>query len=141
MRSNVPGDKIRFCFPPMSGPGAMHSKLQLLKYSNYMRIVVATGNLVSYDWGETGTLENVRFSVSQGLSKDSDKHLQMAFIIDLPKMEDAAKIEANDIGAFGDDLSYFLSAQGLDPGLIKSLKAYDFSETQRYAFVHTMYVM
>ena len=40
----------------------MHSKLQLLKYSNYMRIVIPTGNLVSYDWGETGTLENVRSS-------------------------------------------------------------------------------
>ena len=31
----------------------------LLKYEKYMRIVVPTGNLMSYDWGETGTMENV----------------------------------------------------------------------------------
>ena len=31
----------------------------LLKYERYMRIVVPTGNLMSFDWGETGTLENV----------------------------------------------------------------------------------
>ena len=65
----------------------------------------------------------------------------MVFIIDLPRIEDVAKREANDIGAFGEDLSYFLSAQGLDASLIRSLEAYDFSETQRYAFVHSMYVI
>jgi hypothetical protein len=59
MRSNVPREKIRFCFPPMHGIGAMHSKLMLLKYEGYMRIVVPTGNLMSFDWGETGTMENV----------------------------------------------------------------------------------
>lgn len=37
----------------------MHSKLQLLKYPNYLRIVIPTGNMVSYDWGETGVMENV----------------------------------------------------------------------------------
>lgn len=31
----------------------------LLKYDTYMRIVIPTGNLMSYDWGETGTMENV----------------------------------------------------------------------------------
>lgn len=38
----------------------MHSKLQLLKFPNYMRIVVPSGNMVPYDWGETGAVENVR---------------------------------------------------------------------------------
>lgn len=37
----------------------MHSKLQLLKYPSYLRLVIPTGNLVSYDWGETGVMENV----------------------------------------------------------------------------------
>ncbi len=59
MRANVPGGVIRFCFPPMHGSRCMHSKLQLLKYANYLRIVVPTGNLVPYDWGETGLMENV----------------------------------------------------------------------------------
>ena len=60
MESNVPRNRIRFCFPPMQGIGHMHSKLQLLKYDDYLRIVVPTGNLVPYDWGETGVMENVR---------------------------------------------------------------------------------
>lgn len=66
MRSNVPRDRIRFCFPPMQPMGSMHSKLQLLKYGEYMRIVVPTGNLMSLDWGETGTMENVRVSAASG---------------------------------------------------------------------------
>jgi hypothetical protein len=59
MRSNVPPG-IRFCFPVMNGPGAMHSKLQLLKYQTHLRVVVPTGNLGPYDWGEGGVMENVR---------------------------------------------------------------------------------
>lgn len=60
MRDNVPASVIRFCFPPMEhGASCMHSKLQLLKYPKYIRIVVPTGNLVAYDWGETGVMENV----------------------------------------------------------------------------------
>lgn len=62
MNVNAPAN-IRFAFPPMNGFGAMHSKLQLLKYANSLRIVVPTGNLVSYDWGETGIMENVSFDV------------------------------------------------------------------------------
>lgn len=65
MKSNVPRDRIRFCFPPMQAMGSMHSKLQLLKYDGYLRIVVPTGNLMSYDWGETGTMENVRCSAAE----------------------------------------------------------------------------
>lgn len=61
MRNNVPKDVIRFCFPPMER-GCMHSKLMLLKYPKYLRIVVPTGNLVPYDWGETGVMENVSLS-------------------------------------------------------------------------------
>ena len=58
MRGNVPAN-IKFCFPPMHGMGAMYSKLQLLKYPNRLRVVIPTGNLVPYDWGETGVMENV----------------------------------------------------------------------------------
>lgn len=51
--------QIRFCFPQMHGPGSMHSKLQVLKFAHHLRVVVPTGNLVPYDWGETGVMENV----------------------------------------------------------------------------------
>lgn len=43
----------------MNGSGCMHSKLQLLKYEDYLRVVVPSANLVSFDWGETGDMENV----------------------------------------------------------------------------------
>ncbi|KAK0748634.1 hypothetical protein B0T21DRAFT_278159 [Apiosordaria backusii] len=126
MRNNVPKSRIRFCFPPMQAMGSMHSKLMLLKYEKYMRIVVPTGNFMSYDWGETGTMENVGF---------------MVFMIDLPKFsntEERDAVQGSGLTSFGEDLLYFLMAQGLDPMLINSLRNYDFSETSRYGFVHTM---
>jgi hypothetical protein len=66
MRANVPAN-IKFCFPPMHGFGAMHSKLQLLKYPSHLRVVIPTGNLMPYDWGETGVMENVSISRSRQL--------------------------------------------------------------------------
>ncbi|KAK4146998.1 tyrosyl-DNA phosphodiesterase-domain-containing protein [Dichotomopilus funicola] len=117
MRSNVPSNRIRFCFPPMYGMGAMHSKLMLLKYDTYMRIVIPTGNLMSYDWGETGTMEN------------------MVFLIDLPKLGPGKQFEST---SFSRDLNTFLRAQGLEGNLIDSLRNYDFSETAPYHFVHTI---
>ncbi|EFX00328.1 mitochondrial translation optimization protein [Grosmannia clavigera kw1407] len=119
MRENVPNSNVRFCFPPMLSVGAMHSKLQLLKYADYLRIVVPTGNLVPYDWGESGTIEN------------------MVFIIDLPRLPaQAGRISGKT--PFLDDLSYFLKAQAVDQSLVQSLDNYDFSATARYAFVHTI---
>lgn len=58
MTDNAPSN-VKFSFPPMKGFGAMHSKLQVLKFSTHIRIVVPTGNMVPYDWGETGVMENV----------------------------------------------------------------------------------
>ncbi|KAG4219610.1 hypothetical protein PC116_g31911, partial [Phytophthora cactorum] len=50
MKANVPsGATIKFCFPPMMPTGNMHSKLQLLKFPSYLRVVVPSGNLVPYD--------------------------------------------------------------------------------------------
>ena len=37
----------------------MHAKIQILKFPEYVRVVVPSGNLTRYDWGETGVLENV----------------------------------------------------------------------------------
>ncbi|KAI0554935.1 tyrosyl-DNA phosphodiesterase-domain-containing protein [Xylaria curta] len=116
MRANVPKDRIRFCFPPMMPAGSMHSKLQLLKFPSYMRVVIPTGNLVPYDWGETGVMEN------------------MVFLIDLPL---ATKPE-NQLSMFYQELCYFLKSSGLDESLVNSLSKYDFSETKQYRFVHTI---
>ncbi|KAI1354578.1 tyrosyl-DNA phosphodiesterase-domain-containing protein [Xylaria sp. FL0043] len=116
MRANVPKDRIRFCFPPMMPAACMHSKLQLLKFSNYLRIVIPTGNLVPYDWGETGVMEN------------------MVFLIDLPTTTDPT----NQLTEFGQELCHFLTASGLDESLVKSLSKYDFSQTSQYRFIHTI---
>ncbi|KAI0526361.1 tyrosyl-DNA phosphodiesterase-domain-containing protein [Xylaria bambusicola] len=116
MRANVPRDRIRFCFPPMMPAGSMHSKLQLLKFPNYLRLVIPTGNLVPYDWGETGVMEN------------------MVFLIDLPT---TTKSETPPT-MFNQELCYFLTACGLDSTLINSLSKYDFSETSQYRFIHTI---
>ncbi|KAI1816235.1 phospholipase D/nuclease [Poronia punctata] len=116
MRANVPHDRIRFCFPPMMPAGSMHSKLQLLKFPTYLRLVIPTGNLVPYDWGETGVMEN------------------MVFLIDLPLM----RARTDTMGLFGQELCYFLRASGLDENLVSSLSKYDFTETNRYRFVHTI---
>ncbi|KAJ0116542.1 hypothetical protein J7T55_007522 [Diaporthe amygdali] len=99
MRNNVPKDVIRFCFPPMER-GCMHSKLMLLKYPKYLRIVVPTGNLVPYDWGETGVMEN------------------MVFVIDLPRIDDPAKLAANALTHFGAELQFFLERQGVDGKMV-----------------------
>ena len=46
---------LRLFFPSMDGQiNCMHSKLMLLSHCSYLRVVVPTANLVSYDWGETG---------------------------------------------------------------------------------------
>ncbi|KAI1638816.1 tyrosyl-DNA phosphodiesterase-domain-containing protein [Biscogniauxia mediterranea] len=118
IRANVPHNLIRFCFPPMMPFGTMHSKLQLLKYPNYLRIVVPSGNLVPYDWGETGHMENI------------------AFLIDLPRIEDPTIRSSSNLTEFSEELCYFLKAQGLDDSLVNSLANYDFSETSRYRFTH-----
>lgn len=62
----------------------------------------------------------------------------MVFIIDLPKFQSAEERDAQKLTPFGEELSYFLLAQGLDEKLVGSLRNYDFSETSRYGFVHTM---
>ena len=48
---------LRLCFPSMEGQiNCMHSKLMLLSHPNHLRVAVPTANLVSYDWGETGSV-------------------------------------------------------------------------------------
>ncbi|KAH6975901.1 tyrosyl-DNA phosphodiesterase-domain-containing protein [Ilyonectria sp. MPI-CAGE-AT-0026] len=116
MRSNAPPG-IKFCFPAMNGPGSMHSKLQLLKYPDYLRVVVPTGNLVPYDWGETGVMEN------------------MVFLIDLPRL---AKYVDHQPTTFSTELGRFLEATGVDENMTNSLTNYDFSRTKHLRFVYTI---
>lgn len=53
--------QLRLCFPSMEGQvNCMHSKLMLLSHPDHLRVAVPTANLVSYDWGETGTVRRHR---------------------------------------------------------------------------------
>ncbi|PTD10819.1 hypothetical protein FCULG_00011464 [Fusarium culmorum] len=116
MRSNAPPG-IKFVFPAMNGPGAMHSKLQVLKYPDYLRVVVPSANLVPYDWGETGVMEN------------------MVFLIDLPRLDGSATHRPT---PFSTELGRFLSATGVGETMVNSLTNYDFSQTKHLGFVYTI---
>ena len=62
------------------------------------------------------------------------------FLIDIPKLSKVALgATIPDHPQFARDLFYFLRASGLDEKLISTLEdGYDFSETARYGFVHSM---
>ncbi|KAK2594451.1 hypothetical protein QQS21_007855 [Conoideocrella luteorostrata] len=119
-RRNAPSN-VKFCFPDMHGPGSMHSKLQILKFPNYLRIVIPTGNLVPYDWGETGVMEN------------------MVFLIDLPLMEMAHK--PHPATMFFSQLQLYLQAMGVEISMISGLSKYDFSKTKDIGLVYSMSVI
>ncbi|KNE73101.1 hypothetical protein AMAG_17254 [Allomyces macrogynus ATCC 38327] len=49
----VPADRAaqnRICVPAMAGFGVMHVKLCLFVYRTFVRMVIASANLISYDW-------------------------------------------------------------------------------------------
>ncbi|KAJ5768877.1 hypothetical protein N7520_003436 [Penicillium odoratum] len=110
---------IRLCFPPMNGQiTTMHSKLMLLFHTNYMRIAIPTANLTRTDWGEDRLMENT------------------VFLIDLPKKESNGIEYPKTF--FNEELLYFLKASTVHESVIAKLDDYDFTETARYAFVHTI---
>ncbi|KAL8955709.1 MAG: hypothetical protein Q9183_006549 [Haloplaca sp. 2 TL-2023] len=112
---------LKLCFPSMAGQvNCMHSKLMLLSYPTHLRVAVPTANLVPYDWGETGVMEN------------------SVFVIDLPRLPDNSRKESQEMTDFGKDLIYFLKAMGLGKSIINSLHHFDFSATEDLAFVHSI---
>ena len=112
---------LRLCFPPMPGNvNCMHSKLMLLSYPTHLRVVVPTANLVSYDWGETGVMEN------------------SLFLIDLPRRPSGEVVAAEKLPPFGQDLIYFCRAMGLQGDILRSIGKFDFSQTTDLALVHTI---
>ncbi|KAL8977923.1 MAG: hypothetical protein Q9205_006379, partial [Flavoplaca limonia] len=113
---------VRLCFPSMEGQvKCMHFKLMLLSYPTHLRVVVPTANIVPYDWGETGIMENT------------------VFLIDLPRLAPKSTTSASPtMTNFGEDLIHFLEAMGLERSIIDSMHHFDFSATKDFAFVHTI---
>lgn len=62
----------------------------------------------------------------------------MVFLIDLPRLSKEGRASAVST-PFLEDLCYFLTNQGIDEAMIRSIRNFDYSATARYAFVHTMY--
>ena len=121
IRSEFDGiPNIRLCFPSMEGQiNCMHSKLMLLFYDTYMRIVVPTGNLRPHDWGEAGgVMENT------------------VFLIDLPKTD--VDGVADQRLQFAEDLLFFIQAQGLPHDVLRRVREHDFTQTADLGFVHTI---
>ncbi|CAG8087498.1 unnamed protein product [Penicillium olsonii] len=116
---------LRLCFPPMETQTfCMHSKLMLLFHPDYLRIAIPTANPTSTDWGEDGLMENT------------------VFLIDLPKIDLTSSETGNKNQThntqFYEELVYFLEACTLNPKIIERLEGFDFTETKRYAFVHSI---
>ena len=112
---------LRLCFPSMEGQvNCMHSKLMLLAHHDYLRIVVPTANLVAYDWGESGVMENT------------------LFLIDLPRHPKGCRTSPDDLTFFGEELIHFCQAMGLQTDVVNSIYGFDFSGTKDIAFVHTI---
>jgi hypothetical protein len=113
------GAGIHMCFPPMEGEvHCMHSKLMLLSYPDSMRIVVPSANLVPYDWGETGVMEN------------------SVFLIDLPRLGEPRS--RDDLTYFGKELLYFLEKSEMPEFVIRGILNFDFSATENIGFVHSV---
>lgn len=113
---------IKVCFPdlPQKGFSKMHSKLMLLFYDDSLRIVVPSANLMSDDWGESGVMEN------------------MVFLIDLPRRGDGMVGKREDLTFFGQELLYFLEKMDLWDKAREAILKFDFSRTEKLAFVHSI---
>ncbi|TKX19341.1 tyrosyl-DNA phosphodiesterase-like protein [Elsinoe australis] len=95
----------------------MHSKLIVLVHPTKLRVVIPSANLVDYDWGETGIMENT------------------VWLIDLPRRPPETDMVST---SFLDELKYFLEKQGLPQTVLAGLDKFDWSATRPYAFVHSV---
>lgn len=112
---------LRICLPPMDGViFCMHSKLMLLFHERKLRVAIPSANLLNFDWGETGQMEN------------------SVFIIDLPRLPKDASQKIEDLTFFGQELMFFVEMQGLDRDVREGVLGFDFSATEEMAFIHTV---
>ena len=112
---------LRLFFPSMAGQiHCMHSKLMLLFHPKKLRIAIPTANLLDFDWGESGVMEN------------------SVFMIDLPRLPDGGKAEEEALTPFARELLCYLKKQELDLDIRSGVLNFDFSATAGMAFVHTV---
>ncbi|KTW28549.1 hypothetical protein T552_01809 [Pneumocystis carinii B80] len=104
-------------FPPMEGANCMHCKLQLLFYTTYLRVVIPSANLVDYDWGETGIMEN------------------SIYIQDFPRRISPFAGFSID---FERDLFHYCRTKNYPQHVLEKMKNYDFSLAKNLQFIHSI---
>ncbi|EMR10427.1 hypothetical protein PNEG_01143 [Pneumocystis murina B123] len=104
-------------FPPMEGANCMHCKLQLLFYTTYLRVVIPSANLVDYDWGETGTMEN------------------SMYIQDFPRRITVFTGFSTD---FERDIFHYCKIKNYPQHVLEKMKNYDFSLSKNLQFIHSI---
>jgi len=111
---------VKMCIAKLGTFSKMHSKLMLLFYNDFLRIVIPTANLMHYDWGETGFMEN------------------MVFLIDLPRRADGKAGSKENLTFFGRELLFFLEQLDLWDKARDGILNFDFSQTENMAFIHSV---
>ena len=148
--SGIPN--VRLVFPQaqggMKGFGTMHSKLMILFYGpetvssgltvnetkwqhGRCRIIIPTGNLVAYDWGQNGSLATNAPTEAKDNAKANIENL--VWVADLPLLAPASAEPVET--AFQTDLHAYLATQGVPTNVDKKLRTFDFTATQDVGFV------
>ncbi|EXJ85534.1 hypothetical protein A1O1_05898 [Capronia coronata CBS 617.96] len=157
MHAKVPGQRealkadfqgipnVRLCFPPMEpNVNCMHSKLMLLFYKEEggprCRIVVPTANLVDFDWGVGGFMENTVWLIDLPMKKPGSSATGLANLATHGPtvIGNAQPDQATATTQFQKALTTFLKAQRVPNDVIRKLELFDFSETAQLGFVHTI---
>lgn len=117
---------VRLLMPEVSGRfGTMHSKLILLFFGGQAnetkqmcRVIVPSANLVPFDWGVGGVMENV------------------LYVVDLPVMKESPKGQGWETN-FERELKKQLQAMSIPDDVLRKLDTFDFRATKDIGFVHT----
>ncbi|CCG80764.1 Tyrosyl-DNA phosphodiesterase domain protein [Taphrina deformans PYCC 5710] len=118
--------KLNMIFPPMNHANCMHSKLQLLFFDDFLRFVTPSANLMPYDWGETGTMENVMYVQDFPLKK---------LITGSDDTEDESESDSVKTPTFLADLTCFLRRSKYPGQIIADLEKYSFERATHVRFV------
>ncbi|KAJ3269086.1 hypothetical protein HK104_005185 [Borealophlyctis nickersoniae] len=102
--------RLMWVFPPMAGTefGCMHSKIMMLWYPGFLRVVITSANLFAFDWE---LLENV------------------VFVQDFPELPTAIP-EGSSLGRFGDDLLSVLREMKIPRQVGVAMRKFDFGRAR-----------
>ncbi|KAF9932965.1 hypothetical protein BGZ65_004270 [Modicella reniformis] len=98
-------DKVTYMHPPLNGFGSFHSKLMLLFYPTFCRVVISSANLVSHEWLQL---------------------VNTVYVQDFSYLPVPVKVP-EDHGEFGFALHNFLKVMTLPDKILKAINCVDFS--------------